>query len=113
MLRSMTVFVLASGAEIAGCFSFWLWLRGGRSVWWALPGVASLVLFAVLLTHAESNVAGRAFAAYGGIYICASLAWMWMIEGVRPDRWDVAGAALCIIGVAIILVSHARQATGA
>lgn len=113
MLRTMTVFTLAACAEIAGCFSFWLWLRSGRSAAWALPGVASLVIFGLLLTQVESDVAGRAFAAYGGIYICASLAWMWMIEGVRPDRWDVTGGALCLVGAAIILASHARPATGA
>lgn len=113
MLRTITVFGLAAGAEIAGCFCFWLWLRGGRSAWWAVPGAASLVLFGLLLTRADSDVAGRVFAAYGGIYICASLIWMWMIEGARPDRWDLAGAALCLAGAAVILASHARSATGA
>ena len=63
----------------------------------------SLVLFAYLLTLVPSDAAGRAYAAYGGIYIVASLAWLWAIEGVRPDRWDMAGAALCLIGAAIIL----------
>jgi len=111
MLRTMTAFTLAAAAEIAGCFSFWLWMRGGRSAWWTVPGIASLVIFALLLTYVESNVAGRVFAAYGGIYICASLAWMWIVEGVRPDRWDLAGAALCLIGAVIILASHARATT--
>ena len=112
MLRTTIIFALAAGAEIAGCFCFWLWLRSGRTAWWAVPGVVSLVLFGLLLTYVESDVAGRAFAAYGGIYICASLVWMWTIEGVRPDRWDVTGAAACIIGAVIILLSHTRAAAG-
>jgi small multidrug resistance family-3 protein len=68
------------------------------------PGVVSLILFAWLLTRVDSDAAGRAYAAYGGIYICASLAWLWAVEGVRPDRWDVGGAALCLVGTCIILL---------
>ena len=68
-----------------------------------MPGVASLILFAWLLTLVDTNAAGRAYAAYGGIYIAASLGWLWLAEGVRPDRWDVAGAAICIVGASVIL----------
>ncbi len=67
------------------------------------PGVVSLVLFAWLLTRIESDFAGRAYAAYGGVYIAASLLWLWVIEGHRPDRWDVAGSAICLVGAAVIL----------
>ncbi len=95
--------IAAALAEIAGCFAFWTWLRLGKSVWWVFPGTASLVLFAWLLTLVPSDAAGRAFAAYGGVYIVASLAWLWAVEGTRPDRWDVAGAMLCLIGAAVIL----------
>ena len=94
---------LAALAEIAGCFSFWAWLRLGRSPLWLLPGVASLILFAILLTRIESDFAGRAYAAYGGIYIAASLAWLWQVEGMRPDRWDLLGTAVCLAGAGIIL----------
>ncbi|MBB1491932.1 YnfA family protein [Paracoccus sp. MC1854] len=97
------VYAVAALAEIAGCFAFWAWLRTGKSWLWALPGTASLLLFAVLLTRVPSDAAGRAFAAYGGIYICASLGWLWAVEGVRPDRWDAIGAALCLAGAAVIL----------
>jgi small multidrug resistance family-3 protein len=69
-----------------------------------LPGLIFLVVFAYLLTLVETNAAGRAYAAYGGIYIVASLLWLWGIENVRPDRWDIAGAAICLIGAAIILM---------
>jgi small multidrug resistance family-3 protein len=65
--------------------------------------MASLALFAWALTRADAAFAGRAYAAYGGIYIVASLIWMWAIEGVRPDRWDALGAAICIMGAMVIL----------
>jgi small multidrug resistance family-3 protein len=97
------IYIAAALAEIAGCFAFWAWLRLGKSVWWIVPGTVSLLLFAYLLTLVPSDAAGRAFAAYGGVYIVASLAWLWAVEGVRPDRWDIAGAALCLIGAAVIL----------
>ena len=100
---SIPAFVAAAVAEIAGCFAFWAWARLDKSPLWLIPGVAALVLFAWLLTLAESSAAGRAYAAYGGIYIAASLAWLWAIEVVRPDRWDAIGAALCLAGAAIIL----------
>lgn len=98
------VYVTAALAEIAGCFAFWVWLRLERSWLWVLPGTASLVLFAVLLTRVPADAAGRAFAAYGGIYICASLGWLWIVEGVRPDRWDLIGALLCLAGASVILL---------
>jgi small multidrug resistance family-3 protein len=100
---TFAIYVAAALAEIGGCFAFWAWLRLGKSIWWLAPGILSLVLFAYLLTLVPSDAAGRAYAAYGGIYIVASLAWLWAMEGVRPDRWDMAGAALCLIGAAIIL----------
>lgn len=67
------------------------------------PGVVSLVLVAWLLTRIESDFAGRAYAAYGGVYIAVSLLWLWVIEGHRPDRWDVAGSAIGLVGSAVIL----------
>lgn len=103
MTRTALLYVAAALAEIAGCFSFWAWIRSGRSVWLIVPGVASLVLFAWLLTRVDSAAAGRAYAAYGGVYIVASLAWLWAVEGVRPDRADLLGACLCLLGAAVIL----------
>jgi small multidrug resistance family-3 protein len=97
------VYVGAALAEIAGCFAFWAWLRLGTSAWWLLPGVASLCAFAYLLTLVDAAAAGRAYAAYGGVYIAASLLWLSIIEGVRPDRYDLIGAGVCLIGAAIIL----------
>lgn len=100
---SIPAYIGAAVAEIAGCFSFWAWLLLGKSVWWVAPGVVSLALFAYLLTLVQSEAAGRAYAAYGGVYIAASLLWLWIIEGARPDRWDTIGGAVCLVGAAIIL----------
>jgi len=102
-MRTALIYVAAAMAEIAGCFAFWAWLKLDRSPLWLAPGAASLALFAWLLTLVPVAMAGRAFAAYGGIYIAASLAWMALVEGGRPDRWDLIGAAVCLAGAAIIL----------
>ncbi|MEP9397296.1 YnfA family protein [Mesorhizobium sp. KR2-14] len=102
---SIPIFVAAALCEIGGCFSFWAWLRLGKSALWLLPGVALLVAFAWLLTLVDSSAAGRAYATYGGIYIAASLGWLWVAEGVRPDRWDLLGAAVCVAGACIILLA--------
>jgi small multidrug resistance family-3 protein len=100
----VAIYGLAALAEIAGCFAFWAVLRLGASPLWLAPGVASLVLFAYALTLVESEAAGRAFAAYGGVYVAASLAWMAAVERVAPDRWDLLGAVVCLGGAAIVLL---------
>lgn len=102
-MHALIVYMAAAVAEIAGCFAFWGWLRLGKPLWWLLPGGVSLALFAYLLTFIESDFAGRAYAAYGGVYITASLVWLWLAEGATPDRWDFVGAAICLFGTAIIL----------
>ena len=103
-MRSVLLQILAAFFEIAGCFAFWAWLRLGRTVLWTLPGVLSLILFAFVLTRVDSAVAGRVYAAYGGVYIAASLFWLWAVERQAPDRWDLTGAAICLVGAAIILL---------
>jgi small multidrug resistance family-3 protein len=102
-MQAILFYGAAAVAEIAGCFAFWAWLRLEKPMWWLIPGIASLILFAYLLTHVDTQFAGRAYAAYGGIYIVASLIWLWAIEGRMPDRWDVTGGAICLIGTAVIL----------
>lgn len=102
-MRTIIVFAPAAAAEIAGCFAFWAVLRSGASAIWLAPGLVSLVLFAWLLTRADVAFAGRAYAVYGGIYIAASLLWLWSVEGQAPDRWDTIGAAVAIAGAMIIL----------
>lgn len=102
-MQTAAAYIGAAIAEIAGCYAFWAYLRLDKPVWWLVPGMASLALFAWLLTLADSSAAGRAFAAYGGVYIASSLAWLWLVEGARPDRWDMIGAAICLVGAAVIL----------
>ncbi len=92
----------AALAEIAGCFAFWAWLRLGKSSWWAAPGILSLCLFAYLLTLPAAEQAGRSYAAYGGVYIVSAVLWLWLVERTTPDRWDIIGALVCLVGATII-----------
>ncbi len=102
-MTSIGIFVLTAVLEIAGCFTFWAWARQGSANLWLIPGTAGLIAFAWLLTKIDTDGAGRAYAAYGGIYIAASLAWLWAVEGKMPDRWDSIGASICIAGALVIL----------
>ena len=97
------IFAAAALCEIAGCFAFWAWLKLEKSVFWLAPGVLSLIAFAYLLTLVPSSAAGRAYAAYGGVYIVASLIWLWLVEGQQPDRWDISGSTLALVASAVIL----------
>ena len=103
-MSSLFWYLVAAAGEIGGCFAFWAWLRMQKSVFWTIPGMVSLILFALALTRVDSAHAGRAYAAYGGIYILSSLLWLWGVENTRPDRWDILGAAVCLVGAAIILL---------
>ena len=100
---------LAALLEIAGCFAFWLWLRRGMSAWIALVGIASLTGLAVALTRVESAFAGRAYVAFGGIYIAASLLWLWAVERQRPTLTDVGGAAIAVVEALVIVGFAARN----
>lgn len=103
MMKTALAYIGAAFMEIAGCFAFWAWLRLDKSALLVIPGSAALFLFAYLLTLVESEAAGRTFAAYGGVYILASIAWLWLAEGLRPDRWDLTGATICLVGAAVII----------
>ena len=102
------VFATAAFFEIAGYFAFWTWLRRGASPFVAVLGVGSLVLFALALTRVDSVFAGRAYAAYGGIYIVASLVWLWLAEGQRPSLSDLIGAGITIAG-ALVIIGFAQK----
>ncbi|KEQ04696.1 YnfA family protein [Pseudorhizobium pelagicum] len=102
-MKAYFLFSIAALAEIAGCFAFWAWWRLDRPVWWLAPGMLSLAIFAGVLALVPSDAAGRTYAAYGGIYIVASLLWLWLVEGRLPDRWDVGGGLVCLAGAALIL----------
>lgn len=102
-MTSLGWYVLAATGEIAGCFAFWAWLRLHKSPLWLVPGLIALIIFAAALTRIDAANAGRAYAAYGGIYIMSSLFWLWAVEDVRPDRWDLLGATICLAGASVIL----------
>jgi small multidrug resistance family-3 protein len=106
---NLAVFALAAFFEIAGCFAFWIWVRREASPFVVVLGIVSLVGFALALTRIDSAFAGRAYAAYGGIYIAASLVWLWVVEGQSPTRSDLLGAALAIAGAVIIIGFAARS----
>ena len=95
------LFILAAGFEIGGCYLVWQALRS-NTLWLWLPAILALGAFAWLLALTGAESAGRAFAIYGGIYIAASLVFMAVVEGIRPDRWDLIGASICLVGAAVI-----------
>lgn len=103
-MTQSAILTLTALLEIAGCFAFWAILRQGASWLWVAPGVICLIAFAYLLTLVDVDHAGRAYAAYGGIYIAASLIWLFVLEGIRPDRWDLIGGALSVAGALVILL---------
>jgi small multidrug resistance family-3 protein len=108
MIQNLVAFTVAAVLEILGCFTFWLWLRRGASPAIAALGIFSLVGFAAALTRVDAAFAGRAYAAYGGIYIAASLIWLWLVEGQQPTAADMIGAGIAVVGALIIVGLAAR-----
>ena len=102
ILRSILFFVLAGLFEIGGGYLMWLWLRERWAWWVGAAGALVLVLYGIIPTLQPAHF-GRVYAAYGGVFVIMSMLWGWWIDGVRPDRWDAAGALLCIAGVALIM----------
>lgn len=100
-MTTLGLYFLTALAEIVGCYLPWLWLRKGGSIWLLVPAAASLALFSWLLTlHPDAS--GRVYAAYGGVYVCVALIWLWAVDGVKPGLWDVVGGAVTLAGMAII-----------
>ncbi len=104
------IFSAAAATEIGGSYAFWAWLRLEKSALLIIPGLLSLGLFAVLLSRVDSPFAGRTYAAYGGVYIVGSLIWLRLVEGKVPDRWDLTGGALCLLGAGLILLGPRSSA---
>lgn len=99
-LTTLPLFVLTALAEIGGCYLVFLWMHGGRSTLLLAGAAVALGLFAWLLSFHPS--AGRAYAAYGGVYVASAVVWGWLVEKHPPDRWDLVGAAVCLVGMSII-----------
>ncbi|OIP69578.1 MAG: hypothetical protein AUK43_12240 [Oscillatoriales cyanobacterium CG2_30_40_61] len=108
-MQSLVFFLVAALGEISGCYTFWAWLRLGKSILWLIPGVIALIIFASALTRVDASYAGRTYAAYGGIYILSSIFWLWIVEGVKPDRWDLLGVIICLVGTIVILFAPHRN----
>lgn len=102
IMGSLAWYFVAALGEIGGRFAFWAWLRMQKMPLWAIPGVISLMIFAPALTRVDSAAAGRAYAAYGEVSILTSVLWPWTVEGVQPDRWDLAGGGVSLLGAALI-----------
>ena len=103
IVRTLGLFVLTAVAEILGCYLPYLWMRKQGSPWLLVPALASLALFAWLLTL-HPTAAGRVYAAYGGVYVAVAILWLWLIDGNRPTSWDLIGAGVAIVGMAIIML---------
>ena len=101
LIKLTFLFGMTALAEIVGCYLPWLVLKQGKSAWLLLPAALSLALFAWLLTL-HPSAAGRTYAAYGGMYIVVALLWLRFVDGVSLSRWDAAGAALALAGMAVI-----------
>jgi small multidrug resistance family-3 protein len=108
LLRATLLLALTAYAEIVGCYLTYLWLKENRSAWLLLPGALSLALFAWLLSL-HPGAAARTYAAYGGVYISVALAWLWLVEGQRPTRWDLLGVIVSLIGMSIIILGGKRN----
>ncbi|BAO89353.1 UPF0060 membrane protein [Caballeronia cordobensis] len=101
VMKTFALYIVTAIAEIAGCYFPYRWLREGGSPWLVVPGALSLALFAWLLTL-HDTAAGRIYAAYGGVYIGVAIAWLWAVDRIRPTAWDLAGAAIALVGMGVI-----------
>ena len=101
-LKIFALFLLTAFAEILGCYLPYLWLREGKTAWLLLPTVLSLTAFVWLLSL-HPAAAGRVYAAYGGVYVFMAIVWLWTVDGIRPTPWDLIGAAVALLGMAIIM----------
>ena len=100
-LKILLLFAATAVAEIVGCYLPYLWLKQGKPAWLLIPAAMSLALFVWLLTL-HPHAAGRVYAAYGGMYIAVAIAWLWLVDGIAPGRFDLLGSAVAVAGMMII-----------
>lgn len=104
ILQIVALFSAAAVCEIAGAYLIWQWQREGKPLVWALVGVVGLFIYSLIQTMQTFSF-GRAFAAYGGVFIVGAMLWGWLVDGHMPDSWDVLGGVVCLVGVGIILLA--------
>jgi small multidrug resistance family-3 protein len=104
MIKAIVLFVLAGIAEIGGGYLIWLWLREGRPLYWGVLGGITLAIYGVIATLQSFPSFGRVYAAYGGVFIVLSVLWGWGIDKKTPDLYDWVGAAICLVGVGVMLL---------
>jgi small multidrug resistance family-3 protein len=109
LAKIVALFAITAVAEIVGCYLPYLWLKKNGPAWLLLPAALSLALFAWLLTL-HPHAAGRVYAAYGGIYVSVALAWLWIVDGVRPTVADYAGVAMTLVGMGVIMLGSREAA---
>lgn len=100
--KSLLFFVLAGLCEIGGAYLVWLWLREGKSIWFVLAGAAALILYVIVQTLQPANF-GRVYAAYGGVFVTLAILWGWKIDNIVPDRFDLMGGLVTLVGLFIIM----------
>jgi small multidrug resistance family-3 protein len=110
MLHSILYFLLAGLLEIGGGYLVWLWLRDGRSIWYAIVGAALLVGYGIVPTLQPAGF-GRVYSAYGGVFVALAILWGWWVDGVRPDRFDIIGGVVVLVGVGIIMYAPRSTAS--
>ena len=106
--KPLLLFIVTAIAELVGCYPPYLWLRKEGSPWLLVPAAVSLAIFSWLLSL-HPTASGRVYAAYGGAYVAMAVLWLWVIDGVRPTRWDLVGALVTLVGMAIILFAPRQQ----
>ena len=105
IVRSILYFITAAIFEISGIYGVWIWFREGKTFIFALMGFLSLLIYSIINTYQPAHF-GRVYAAYGGVFVVMSILWGWKIDGISPDRFDIAGAGMIIFGVFTIMYAR-------
>ncbi|WP_442591986.1 YnfA family protein [Pedobacter sp. AW31-3R] len=102
IIRSLSIFILAGICEIGGGYLIWLWLKEGKPLWYGIIGALVLIAYGIVATWQTANF-GRVYATYGGVFIVLALLWAWKVDGFKPDKWDIIGAAIALFGACVII----------